>query len=160
MIYLKSMGRTRKTLLEKIEDGRNPDRLTTGKRFEINVQPPVRLLKGEMQIWNEVISHLNEAGAGMNIDARLICAYCKDVVMLDMLQEQMKKAVASKNDDAGNEVKRLSTVINGCHQRIFQNQQSLAIGALNRRKISHFQDHIDDILASTDSADPFKDLLT
>ena len=154
------MGRTRKTLLEKIEDGRNPDRLTTGKRFEISVEPPVKLLKAERQIFNEVVHHLNEAGAGMDVDVRLICAYCKDVIMLDLLQEQMKKAVVIRTDDAGNEVKRLSTVINGCHQRIFQNQQSLAIGALNRRKISHFQDHIDDILASTEDSDPFKELLS
>ena len=154
------MGRTRKTILEKIEDGRNPDRLTTGKRFEIAVKPPVKLSRAETAIWNQIVAHLNEAGAGMDVDARLICSYCKDVLMLDVLQEQMKKAIVKSGDDAGNEVKRLNAVINGCHQRIFQNQQSLAIGALNRRKISHFQDHIDDILASTENTDPFKDLLS
>ena len=154
------MGRTRKTILEKMEDGRNPDRLTTGKRFEIDVMPPVKLTKAEHNIFDEIVAHLNEAGAGMNVDARLIASYCKDVLMLDVLQDQMKRAIVKSGDDAGNEVKRLNAVINGCHQRIFQNQQSLAIGALNRRKISHFQDHIDDIIASTADSDPFKDLLS
>ena len=154
------MGRTRKSLAEKMEDGRNPDRFTTGKRFEITIQPPVKLTRAEKLIFDQIVDHLNQAGAGMDIDARLICSYCKDVLMLDILQEQMKQAIVKSGDDAGNEVKRLNAVINGCHQRIFQNQQSLAIGSLNRRKISHFQDHIDDIVAAQANSDPFKELLS
>lgn len=153
------MGRTRKPLQDKIADGTKRTRMITGKKYEITEGPAVPLTTDEKNIYTEVVQHLNEAGAGMNIDNRLICAYCKDVIMLDALQEQMKSAVHGSGDDAANEVKRLNAVINGTHQRIFQNQQSLGIGTLNRRKISHFQDHIDDLIEQEATKDPFAALL-
>lgn len=153
------MGRVRKPLQDKIADGTKRTRMVTGKKYEITEGPSVALSNEEQEIFTRVVNHLNDAGAGMNIDNRLICAYCKDVIMLDKLQDQMKVAIAGSGDDAANEVKRLNSVINGTHQRIFQNQQSLGIGSLNRRKISHFQDHIDDLIEEKAQEDPFAALL-
>ena len=154
------MGRVRKSINEKLAEGeQRTERLTTGKRHTIDAKAPVGLTQQEAAVYNEVVAHLNDAGAGMNIDLRLICAYCKDVIMLDALQEQMKVAVYASGDDAANEVKRLNAVINGTHQRIFQNQQSLGIGNLNRRKISHFQDDLSAVIEKEADKDPLAALL-
>jgi hypothetical protein len=153
------MGRVRKSLQDKIADGVRPARMTTSKKFEINQGPEVTLSVAERKIYTDVVNHLNECGAGMNIDNRLICAYTKDVLMLDALQEQLKAAIESTAEDAGAEVKRINAVLSGTHQRIFQNQQSLGIGSLNRRKIAHFQDHIDDIIEEKANEDPYAALL-
>jgi hypothetical protein len=153
------MGRVRKSLQDKIADGVRPARMTTMKKFEINQGPDVALSVAEMKIYTEVVNHLNECGAGMNIDNRLICAYVKDVLMIDALQEQLKKAIVSTDEDSGAEVKRLNSAVSGTHQRIFQNQQSLGIGSLNRRKIAHFQDHIDHIIEEKANEDPYAALL-
>jgi hypothetical protein len=153
------MGRVRKSLNEKVKDGTKKNRLVTGKKFTITEEPPVALNTAERHIYDQVVDHLNLAGAGMNIDLRLICAYCKDVIVLDAMQDQLSKTLAHGGEESTNDMRKISTIINGCHQRITQNQQSLAIGSLNRRKLSHFQDHIDSIIEERAAEDPFAALL-
>ena len=119
----------------------------------------VDLAKHERKVFDEVVEHLNQAGAGMDIDLRMICAYAKEVFILDDLQEQMKEAIASKTDEGAQAVKRLNTALSGCNQRIFQAQQSLGIGSLNRRKISHFQDDLSSLQEEAANRDPLGALL-
>lgn len=154
------MGRVRKSINDKIESGEiRTERLKIGKRYEITDEPPVYLAKHEREVFDEVVKHLNEAGAGMNIDLRMICAYAKEVFILDELQEQMKKAIVEKTDEGAQAVKRLNTALSGANQRIFQAQQSLGIGSLNRRKISHFQDDLSSLQEEAANRDPLGALL-
>lgn len=154
------MGRVRKSINEKLAEGEiRTERLKIGKRFTITGEPPVDLSKQEREVFDEVVEHLNQAGAGMDIDLRMICAYAKEVFILDDLQEQMKEAIASKTDEGAQAVKRLNTALSGCNQRIFQAQQSLGIGSLNRRKISHFQDDLASLQDEAASKDPLGQLL-
>jgi phage terminase small subunit len=155
------MGRVRKSIQDKLNEGEvRTERLKIGKKYEITGEPPVKLDKMELEVFHQVVNHLNEAGCGMDIDLRLICAYCKDVLMLDKLYNHMKIAIDSDYEEAAADVKRLNATINGAHQRIFQNQQSLGIGALNRRKISHFQDDLSVIDDQKAAADPLSALLS
>ena len=154
------MARLRKSINDKIAEGEvRTERLKIAKKHKITEDPPVFLTKDERVVFDEVVDHLNAAGAGMNIDLRIVCAYAKDVFILDALQEQLKDAVHSDTDDAAQAVKRLNSAINGCHQRIFQNQQSLGVGNLNRRKIAHFQDDLSSIEEQAASKDPLGQLL-
>ena len=154
------MGRVRKSLNEKLAEGEvRTERLKIAKRYVITEEPPVFLNRDERVVFDEVVEHLNQAGAGMNIDLRIICAYAKDVFVFDSLQEQMKEAINTDTDEAAQAVKRLNSAINGCHQRIFQNQQSLGIGSLNRRKIAHFTDDLSSIEEAAASRDPLGQLL-
>ena len=155
------MGRVRKSIQEKISEGETrTERLKVAKKYTITEEPAMKLSKSEKEVFDRVVEHLNEAGAGMNIDNLLICAYCKDVLMVGLIQEQLKDALLQVGDeDAAQDAKRLNAILNGTHQRIFQNQQSLGIGALNRRKISHFTDDLDAVMDKKAEEDPFASLL-
>jgi phage terminase small subunit len=154
------MGRLRKSINDKINEGEvRTERLKIAKRHKITGEPPVKLSKQEREVFDEVVEHLNVAGAGMDIDLRMICAYAKEVFILDDLQEQMKEAIASKTDEGAQAVKRLNTALSGCNQRIFQAQQSLGIGSLNRRKLAAFQDDLASLQDEAASKDPLGQLL-
>jgi hypothetical protein len=155
------MGRVKKSVQEKIAEGETrTERLKVAKKYYITEEPYTPLSTSERAVYDRVIEHLNEAGAGMNIDNLLICAYCKDVLLIPMIQEQLKAAISMVGDEeAAQDAKRLNAILNGTHQRIFQNQQSLGIGALNRRKISHFTDDLESIVDKAAENDPFAKLM-
>lgn len=154
------MARVRTSINEKIAKGEvRTERLKIGKKHIIDGEPPVKLGKREREVFDEVVEHLNTAGAGHNIDLRMICAYAKEVFILDELQEQMKAAIRSDDDEGAQAVKRLNTALSGCNQRINQAQQSLGIGCLSRRRISYFQDDLSSIEEQAASKDPLGQLL-